>query len=162
MQTKKIEGKAIKTAQQLEVEELLQKAEEKVGHQLVIGNAGDLQTHDEIKHFALGNLPDDPDKKHDVYYKGIEKLLRRYLPTGDLYKEVRDAIREEKNIFLTRGKKLDKTGRRGGDSRFAPLSEMEDVMNLIANWATNNGNYMDLYNLFYEKNKTLGYHSQKE
>lgn len=78
----------------------------KTGEQSVLDESGQLKSQNELKTFALGHIPDDPEQKHKVYYAGIEKLLKRVLPKGDRYKLVREYIREDKNIFLNRGKNL--------------------------------------------------------
>ncbi|MGB3184140.1 MAG: hypothetical protein WBB45_22290 [Cyclobacteriaceae bacterium] len=143
----------------LEIEEILSEANKKTGEQLVLDELGGLQTQNELKEFALGNIPDDPEKKYDVYYKGVERLLKKFLPQGDKYKDVRKIIREEKNIFLTRGKKLDKKGIRGADSRMAYLQDMEDIMNLISKWAFDSRDLFELYSLLRAKNEESGYHN---
>jgi hypothetical protein len=148
-----------KEKRQREIEEILSEADGKTGEQLVLDELGAVKTEDELKSFALGHIPDDPDEKYNVYYKGVERLLREFLPKGDKFKAARDLIREEKIIFLTRGKKLDAKGIRGRDSRMAYIQDMEDVMNLITKWAFESRNYFELYSLLREKNEQLGYHS---
>jgi len=150
--------KEINPEHELEKAEMLRKADESAGQQLTINTMGELKSEDEIKHFALGNIPDDPDKKYDVYYKGIERLLKEFLPTEKKYADVRKWIREEKNIFLTRGHKLE-NGKRGADSRMALISDMEEMMNIIATWATTNRSLFELYYLIKAKNDDLGYHN---
>lgn len=149
-----------KEARQREVEEILSEANRKTGDQLTIDEFGQMQNENELKEFALGHIPDDPEEKYNVYYKGIEKLLRKFLPEGEKYKEAREIIREEKNIFLTRGKKLDANGVRGADSRMAYIQDMEEMMNLITRWAFESRNYFELYSLILEKNTELGYHEE--
>ena len=147
-----------KEQRRLEIEEILSEADRKPGEQMIVDGFGKIQQENEIKKFVLGDIPDDPEKKYDVYYKGIEKLLREYLPKGDKFKNVRDVIREEKSIFLTRGKKKDKKGIRGGDSRMGYIQDMEEIMNLIVGWAANGRNYYELYQIIRGKNEELGYH----
>src|SRR5690606_17013547 len=96
-----------------EIEEILSDANSKTGEQLVLDELGSVKSQDELKEFALGHIPDDPEEKYNVYYKGIERLLKKFLPQGEKYKTAREIIREEKKIFLTRGKKLNKKGIRG-------------------------------------------------
>jgi len=141
-----------------EIEEILSEANAKTGEQLVLDELGGVKTQNELKEFALGHIPDDPEQKYDVYYKGVEKLLKKFLPEGDKYKSAREVIREEKKIFLTRGKKLDKKGLRHGDSRMGYIHDKEEVMNLITKWAFESRNYFELYSLLRDKNKELGYH----
>ena len=156
------DSKDRKAKRDAEIEEILGEADRRVGEQMVIDNVGEIKSEDEIKHFALGDIPDDPEKKYDVYYKGIEKLLRTYLPRDERYEDYRKLVREEKNIFLTRGKKLDKDGIRGGDSRMGYIQDMEEIMNAIANWAHKSMNYSELYFILRDKNKLLGYHESDE
>lgn len=107
-----------KISEQEEIERmmLLSKADEVVGEQLTIDTDGLLQTEDELKKFALGEI-DDPEKKFDIYYNGISKLLLKHLPEGKGYKKARDYIYEEKNTYLTRGHRINEKGIRGADSR---------------------------------------------
>ncbi|RZJ41029.1 MAG: hypothetical protein EOO19_14865, partial [Chryseobacterium sp.] len=85
--------------------ELLQKANEKVGRQLSIGaEDGSLHEIDELKEL-IGKEFENPEEKYNVYYRGIRKLLMDYLPKGADFKEVRDIIYDEKNIFLNLGKR---------------------------------------------------------
>lgn len=142
-----------------EIEEILSEANSKTGEQLVLDELGTLKSQDELKEFALGHIPDDPEEKYNVYYKGIERLLKKFLPTGNKYKSAREVIREEKKIFLTRGKKLNEKGIRGADSRMAYIQDMEDIMNLITKWAFESRNYFELYSLIRDKNEEFGYHN---
>ena len=158
----KKDSKVEKAKRDAEIEEILGEADRRVGEQMVIDNTGEIKNEDEIKQFTLGDIPDDPEKKYDVYYKGIEKLLRTYLPKGDRYKDYRKLVREEKKIFLTRGKKLDERGIRGGDSRMGYIRDMEEIMNAITNWAYKSMNYSELYFILRDKNKSLGYHEDEE
>ncbi|WP_339865805.1 hypothetical protein [uncultured Algoriphagus sp.] len=149
-----------KEKRQREIEEILSEANAKTGEQLVLDELGGLKSQNELKEFVLGHIPDDPEQKYDVYYKGVEKLLKKFLPEGDKYKSAREVIREEKKIFLTRGKKLDKKGIRHADSRMGYIQDMEEIMNLITKWAFESRNYFELYSLLRDKNKELGYHDE--
>ncbi|UXP30603.1 hypothetical protein N6H18_09575 [Reichenbachiella agarivorans] len=142
-----------------EIEEILSEANTKTGEQLVLDELGVVKSQDELKKFALGSISDDPEEKYNVYYKGIEKLLKKFLPEGEKYKSAREVIREEKKIFLTRGKKLNEKGIRGADSRMAYIQDMEEIMNLITKWAFESRNYFELYSLLRDKNEELGYHN---
>src|SRR5688500_11477294 len=136
MKSKKLDEKQKeKERRRQEIEEIFINADKKTSEQTFLDGFGNLQTEDELKHFSLGSIPDDPEKKYDVYYKGIERLLKTFLPKGPKNKIVRKMIREEKKIFLTRGKKLDPKGIRHGDSRMGYINDMEMVMNLIVTWA---------------------------
>jgi len=141
-----------------EIEEIFAASASTVGEQTVINNLGQISSENELKQFILGNIPDDPEEKYNVYYKGVEKLLRKFLPKGKEHSDARKIIREEKKIFLTRGKKLNSKGIRGADSRMAYIPDMEEIMNMITKWAFENGNTFDLYKLLRDKNLELGYH----
>jgi hypothetical protein len=145
-------------AMRREIEDILSESDSKTGQQILISGLGDIKSENELKEFALGSIPDDPEEKYNVYYNGVEKLLNKFLPKGEAFASARKIIREEKKIFLTRGKKLDNRGIRGADSRMAYIQDMEDLMNLLVKWAFENGNLFDLYNLIREKNVDLGYH----
>ncbi|MEL7832781.1 hypothetical protein [Fodinibius alkaliphilus] len=144
----------------LEKASLFQEADNIKGKQLDISPDGDLIKVDEIN-TAVENI-DDPEKKHDIYYKGIQSLLIEHLPSGDYYKEMRDTIYEEKNILLTRGHKLDENGIRGADSRMGYLEDMKMVLSIVAEWITQNGSPQEIYDKFREKNIELGYHENTE
>ncbi|MBO6495626.1 MAG: hypothetical protein JJ978_08675 [Roseivirga sp.] len=153
------EQKKLEQERRREIEEILSEANSKTGEQLVLDELGSVKSENELKEFALGHIPDDPEEKYNVYYKGIEKLLKRFLPKGEKYKSAREVIREEKKIFLTRGKKLNEKGIRGADSRMAYIQDMEEIMNLITKWAFDSRNYFELYSLLRDKNEELGYHN---
>jgi len=145
-------------ARRKEIEDILSDSDSKTGDQILITGLGDIKSENELKEFALGEIPDDPEEKYNVYYKGVEKLLKKFLKSGEENAEARRIIREEKKIFLTRGKKLNNQGIRGADSRMAYIQDMEDLMNLITKWAFESGNQFDLYTLIRNKNVELGYH----
>lgn len=134
---------------------LLAKADQITGEKLFIGKEG-LKTENEIKKFALGDI-DNPTKKYDLYYKGIMKLLRQYLPKGKENKKARAYIYEEKNTLLTRGKRLSKTGIRGADSRMAYTIDIEEVLNIISSWIVNRGTMIELFNTLRDLNISKGH-----
>ena len=73
---KKKESEKLSEQEELERMMLISKADEVVGEQLTIDTEGVLQTEDELKKFALGDI-DDPERKYDIYYKGIGKTSTR-------------------------------------------------------------------------------------
>ena len=155
----KEKDKAKDEAKRREIEEIFQNADNKASQQMVLDSFGNLKSENELKMFALGEIPDDPEKKHRVYYKGIESLLRKFLPQGTRNAAVRKMIREEKKIFLTRGRKLNEKGIRNADSRMGYINDMEELISTIAEWASNNRNLFELYSRLREKNQKLGYHN---
>ncbi|MCD8471549.1 MAG: hypothetical protein LRY33_03015, partial [Parabacteroides chartae] len=56
---------------------------------------------------------------------------------------VRDIIYEEKNTFLTRGRRKDKSGIRGADSRMSYITDITDLINIIIEWVTQSGTPYD-------------------
>jgi hypothetical protein len=134
---------------------ILSKADNVKGEQLVVLPDG-LRTESELKRFALGSV-DNPELKYDFYYKGIMRLLKRFLPKGKENKKARAYIYEEKNTFLTRGRRLDIRGIRGADSRMAYIADIEELLNIIMKWAAAKGTIVELYFSIKELNDSRGY-----
>lgn len=142
----------------LERLEILQKANEKVGKQLSINSeTGNLEEIDELRGL-IGKEFENPDEKYNIYYRGIRKLLMDYLPKGKEFKEVRDVIYDEKNIFLNNGKrKSDNNGIRKSDSRMTFQTNMNEILDIIVKWISDSQNPFEIYRLFYELNEKYGY-----
>ena len=155
---KKIKEEALLSAEDLERMELLRQVHEKSGRQLQIEVAsGSLKEIDELKEL-LGKKIDNPDEKYNIYYKGIRKILMQYLPKGDEFKEARQIIYDEKNIFLNSGKKKsDNEGIRGSDGRMTFQSKMNDMLDLILKWVSESQNPFTLYNWLFALNEENGY-----
>ncbi|WP_343330565.1 hypothetical protein [Polaribacter staleyi] len=138
--------------------ELLQKANEKVGKQLSIDSEhGNLVEVDELREL-IGKEFENPEEKYNIYYKGIRNLLIAYLPKGKEFKEVRDIIYDEKNIFLNLGKrKSDNNGIRGGDGRMTFQPVMNEILDIIVTWVAKSQNPFDIYRSFYELNEKHNY-----
>lgn len=134
---------------------ILSKADKIKGEQLIIVPDG-VKMEDELKRFALGNV-DNPDKKYELLYKGIMKLLKAYLPKGAKNKSARDFIYEEKNTFLTRGHRINSSGIRGADSRMAYIQEHEELLNVITKWIISRGTMIELFTTLRELNRSKGY-----
>jgi len=99
----------------------------------------------------------DPEKSYTLFYTG-EKLLKDHLPKGIQNKALRDFIREEKNIFLNRGKKKNKKGIRFSDSRQSYIDPfLEESINIILNWIKTGANPLDLYDLYRAANVKYGF-----
>ena len=154
-QTKKHEELSKEDIERLE---LLQKANEKVGKQLTIGaEKGNLEEVDELRQL-IGREFENPEEKYNVYYNGIRKLLMDYLPKGKEFKEVRDIIYDEKNIFLNAGKrKSDNNGVRKSDGRMTFQPVMNEILDIIVKWVADSQNPFDIYREFYELNERHGY-----
>lgn len=142
----------------LERLELLQKANEKVGRQLTINSEdGNIEEIDELRQL-IGNEFENPEEKYNIYYKGIRKLLMDYLPKDREFKEVRDIIYDEKNIFLNLGKrKSDNNGIRKSDGRMTFQPVMNEILDIIVKWVGDSQNPFDIYRAFYDLNEKHGY-----
>jgi hypothetical protein len=142
----------------LERLELLQKAHEKVGKQLTINtDQGNLEEVDELRQL-IGKEFENPEEKYNIYYRGIRKLLMDYLPKGDDFKEVREIIYDEKNIFLNAGKrKSDNNGIRKSDGRMTFQPVMNEILDIVIKWVADSQNPFDIYREFYELNEKHGY-----
>lgn len=142
----------------LERLELLQRAHEKKGKQLTIsGDSGTLEEIDELKEL-VGKQLESPEEKYNIYYKGIRKLLIGHLPKGEDYKQMREIIYDEKNIFLNLGKrKSDKKGIRGSDGRMTYQPVMNEILDVVIRWVGSSQNPFHLYKEFYLLNERHGY-----
>jgi len=126
------------------------------GEQLFITLAGNLERQNELRQFALGNI-EDPERKYEVYYNGIQKLLLTHLPKGSKHKTARNYIQEEKNTYLTRGKRINRAGKRGADGRMGHVADADDLMKVVMDWIIANGTMVELFNTLRELNISKGY-----
>jgi hypothetical protein len=138
--------------------EMLQQANEKIGRQLTIGaETGSLEEINELRDL-IGKEFENPEEKYNIYYKGIRKLLMDHLPKGKEFKEVRDIIYDEKNIFLNLGKrKSDNKGIRKSDGRMTYQPVMNEILDIIVKWVADSQNPFDVYRDFYYLNERHGY-----
>ena len=138
--------------------ELLQKANEKTGKQLTINSeTGSLEEFDELRHL-VGKEFENPEEKYQMYYNGIRRLLMDFLPKGKDYKQLRDIIYDEKNVFLNLGKKKsDNNGIRKSDGRMTYQPVMNEILEIIIKWVGESQNPFDLYRDFYNLNEKHGY-----
>lgn len=157
-ENKKIKKSTELSEADIERLELLQQANEKVGKQLSINSeSGSLEEIDELRNL-VGKEFENPEEKYNLYYKGIRKLLMDFLPKGKEFKEVRDIIYDEKNIFLNLGKrKSDNNGVRGSDGRMTFQPVMNELLDIIIKWVGESQNPFDIYRQFYELNEKYGY-----
>lgn len=159
------ENKKIRKKEDLEISkadlerlEILQKSNEKIGKQLSFNSeTSSLEEIDELRRL-IGKEFENPEEKYNIYYKGIRKLLMEYLPKGKEYKEIRNIIYDEKNIFLNNGKrKSDNSGIRLSDGRMTFQTNMNEILEIIVKWISDSQNPFDIYRLFYELNENFGY-----
>lgn len=157
-ENKKIKKSTELSEADIERLELLQQANEKVGKQLSINSeSGSIEEIDELRNL-VGKEFENPEEKYNLYYKGIRKLLMDFLPKGKEFKEVRDVIYDEKNIFLNLGKrKSDNNGVRGSDGRMTFQPVMNELLDIIIKWVGESQNPFDIYRQFYELNEKYGY-----
>lgn len=138
--------------------ELLQQANEKVGRQLTINSeTGNVEIFDELRSLISKDF-EDPEEKYNLYYNGIRKLLIDFLPKGKDFKQVRDIIYDEKNVFLNLGKKKsDNKGIRKSDGRMTYQPVMNEILEIIVKWVADSQNPFDIYKEFYELNERHNY-----
>ena len=160
METKKGIKKSDLSKEELERFEILHNAEEVKGEQLSISWDSELVVENEAEKL-IGQRIDNPVEKFQLYYKGLNKLLRDFLPKGKENKEARRIIYDEKNVLINRGAKKDENGIRGSDGRMAYLEDLELALQIVAGWITNKGSYFDLYMAFWDKNEELAYGHQE-
>ncbi len=135
---------------------ILAEADAVKGEQLSITETGDVKRENELRQFALGSV-EDPERKYEVYYKGIQRLLMKHLPAGKQNKVARNYIYEEKNTYLSRGKRINKAGIRGADGRMGYLADADEIFKIVMDWIMANGSMIDLYNQLRELNVSKGY-----
>lgn len=160
MESKKEIKKSDLSQEELERFEILQNAEEVKGEQLAISWDSELVLENEAEKL-IGLKIDSPVEKFQLYYKGLNKLLRDFLPKGKENEEARRLIYDEKNVLINRGAKKDENGIRGSDGRMAYLEDLELAIQIVANWITQKGTYFDLYKSFWDKNEELEYGHQE-
>lgn len=159
MAQKKNIKKSELSKEELERLEILQQAEQVKGEQLSINLDSELVVENEAERL-IGQKIDDPVEKFQLYYKGLNKLLRDSLPKGKENEEARRIIYDEKNVLINRGAIKDERGIRGSDGRMAYIEDLEEAIRIVAEWITTKGSYYDLYRAFWDKNEQLGYGHQ--
>ena len=97
----------------------------------------------------------DPQKSYNLYYNNIRKFLNEFIPKDN---DIKRVIFEEVNILLTH-KELSKItyGKRKADSRMATTKDMENIIDVLSEWAETPTEYFKLANILLKKNKELGY-----
>lgn len=143
-------------ADELEKLRILAEAEAIRGEQLLITPTGDLGRQNELHMLSVSNL-EDPERKYEIYYNGIQKLLKAHLPKGKQNKVARNYIYEEKNTYMTQGKRINRAGMRGADSRMGYISDADEMMKVIMDWIISNGTMVDLFNTMRDLNVSKGY-----
>ncbi len=140
---------------------ILQAANDSKTMQLSISREGDLQEFDEMSRL-LEEKMDSPTEKYDLYYNGIQKILKRYLPKGRHNEKYRRIIYDEVNVFLNRGKAKDvKTGKRGSDGRMGFDKDMMEIVKIISLWVSESQDLQKLYTDVYGLNEKFGFGHQQ-
>ena len=158
--SKKSQQKIDKSAEVLEKLKMIAKADEIKGEQLAFTKEGEFVNQKELKEFAIGNI-ENPEKKYDIYYKGIQKLLLKHLAKGLKNKPARKYIYEEKNTYLTRGKRINEFGIRGADGRMGYISDADEILKIVMNWILSNGTMVELFTTLRDLNISKGYETSK-
>lgn len=155
-------NKANKTREEIfeEIKQLSEKANQADGLQIPL--LPDLPKQG-LGGFDLSFLNDtaDPEKSHRLYY-GMRRLMMDNLPKGKDNKKLRQFVYDEKNLFLNRGKELDKDGIRGSDGRMTFATFLEIAFQISAEWIKQEANPIVLWQMFYDENEKFGFHSSKE
>lgn len=139
--------------------EILQKAGDVKGEQLSINLDSQLVVENQAEKL-IGQKIDDPVKKFQLYYRGLNNLLRENLPKGKENKQARRIVYDEKNILINRGAKKDKKGIRGSDGRMAYIEDLEIAIQIVADWIFKKGSPAELFMAFWDKNEELVYGHQ--
>lgn len=160
MDSKKNIKKDELSKQELERLEILHQAESIKGEQLAINLDSELVKENEAEKLIDKKI-DDPVEKFQLYYRGLNKLLKDNLPKGKENEEARRIVYDEKNVLINRGAKKDEKGIRGSDGRMAYVEDLEEAIKIVAIWITTKGSYYDLYRAFWLKNEKLGYGHQE-
>lgn len=117
---------------------------------------GQVELKNEIADLVLGQI-DNPEEKYNLYYNVVNQLLKKHLPKGENFKKARDLIYEEKNTFLTRGRRKDERGIRGADGRMVFTDDINELINIITHWISAKGTMYDLYTKILDLNISKGY-----
>lgn len=140
--------------------QILQKSRESIGRQLTFDiDEGGLKAIDEIKQLIDSNIQ-DPKEKYELFYNGIQKVLRKFLPMGKDFEQERRIIHDEKLIFLNRGKARGYDGVRGSDSRMTYNEDLAEMAKLVSEWAVTSQDPVDLYQRLYDLNEKYNYGHQ--
>jgi hypothetical protein len=154
MKKKKIEDDTLK-----KIESLAKRADENKGFEL--GLETEFSKEEVLKLDFVDNKQ-NPDESYKLYY-AIEGVLKSNLPTGPENEKIRTFVREEKIIFLTGGKKKDKNGLRGADSRQAYISShLEVALNTLIEWLQEGTGTYELFLKFRNLNIQYGYFEKDE
>lgn len=156
--SKSINKKLNLSEKDLERLEMLQGARKKQGKQLRVSiESGTVEEIDEMRSL-LKKKTENPEEKYKMYYQGMTNLLKKYLPKGKAFKEGRQLIYDEKNVFLNLGKKKsDNNGIRKSDGRMTYQVKMGEMLDVITKWVSSSQNPTDLFTDLYDLNEKYGY-----
>ncbi|PWL58637.1 MAG: hypothetical protein DBY35_12515 [Bacteroidales bacterium] len=117
---------------------------------------GNIELIDELNTLIPQSI-DSPEEKYELFYKVIEKFLRKLLPSGNAYKKARAMVREEIKTFLTRGHRAQNGKPRGADSRMAYQEDMKQIAQILIECLANNSSTFELFTRVSDLNKKMGY-----
>ena len=117
---------------------------------------GNVTLIDELTNLIPQSI-DSPEEKYELFYKVIEKFLRKILPSGDSHKKARAIVREEIKTFLTRGHRAQKGKPRGADPRMGYQEDMKQIAQILIECLANNSTPFELYTRVSGLNKKMGY-----
>lgn len=160
MKNKKDIKKRNLSKEDIERLEILKKAEEVKGDQLELNIDQGIRVENQAEKL-IGQKIDDPVQKFQLYYNGLNNLMKSNLPKGKENEDVRRIIYDEKNILINRGAKKDERGIRGSDGRMAYVDDLEEAIKIAAIWISTKGSPTELYMKFWDKNEELGYGHQE-
>lgn len=140
----------------LELQSILAAAEMPKVPTLQFDDSGNVKLVDELNNLIPQSI-DSPEEKYELFYKVIEKFLRKILPPGESHKKARKIVREEINTFLTRGHRSQKGKPRGADARMGYQEDMKQIAEILIECLANNLAPFDLYTKVYDLNKKMGY-----
>ncbi len=117
---------------------------------------GNVTLIDELTNLIPQSI-DSPEEKYELFYKVIEKFLRKILPSGDSHKKARAIVREEIKTFLTRGHRAQKGKPRGADARMGYQEDMKQIAQILIECLANNSTPFELYTMVSDLNKKMRY-----
>ncbi|MCF6332127.1 MAG: hypothetical protein L3J11_02490 [Draconibacterium sp.] len=159
MVEKKIVKKRNLSEEDLERLQILQESEEIKEEQLTIDIDSQITVINQAEKL-IGQEIDDPVQKFQLYYKGLNSLLRENLPKGKENEQVRRIVYDKKNVLINRGAKKDERGIRGSDGRMAYIEDLEFAIKIVSDWISHKGSSTELFMDFWDKNEELGYGHQ--
>lgn len=140
-----------------EIEKIFAEAEASVKYQTKIGiNREDWRDKTDFS-------AENPEEAHRLYFKSINRLLRKFvypiLPKG----KGRTQLHEVKNLLLNYGKKKNSQGIRGSSGQMSHNITKQMVLDIVQDWVVSDGKAtFNLYVKLRDKNVELGYITKRD